>query len=61
MSSEANRISFNKVYTENGFADKVYAKTEFNDANYQKFIDYVANETGVDRERFNSSFEIDSD
>ena len=61
MSSEANRISFNKGYTENGFADKVYAKTEFNDANYQKFIDYVANETGVDRERFNSSFEIDSD
>ena len=24
MSSEANRISFNKGYTENGFADKVY-------------------------------------
>ena len=26
MSSEANRISFNKGYTENEFADKVYAK-----------------------------------
>ena len=43
------------------FLESLYAKTEFNDANYQKFIDYVANETGVDRERFNSSFEIDSD
>ena len=43
------------------FLERLYAKTEFNDDNYQKFIDYVANETGVDRERFNSSFEIDSD
>ena len=43
------------------FLESLYAKIEFNDANYQKFIDYVANETGVDRERFNSSFEIDSD
>ena len=39
----------------------LYAKTEYNDDNYQKFIDYVVNETGVDRERFNSSFEIGSD
>lgn len=43
------------------FLESLYAKTEFNDANYQKFINYVANETGVDRERYNSSFEIDSD
>ena len=39
----------------------LYAKTEYNDDNYQKFIDYVVNETSVDRERFNSSFEIGSD
>ena len=43
------------------FLESLYAKTEFNDANYQKFIDYVANETNVDREHFNSSFEIDPD
>ena len=38
--------------------ESLYAKTEYSEDNYQKFIDYVANETGVDRERFNSSFEI---
>ncbi|MCR4615430.1 MAG: hypothetical protein K5756_04705 [Clostridiales bacterium] len=43
------------------FLESLYAKTEYNDDNYQKFIDYVENETSVDRERFNSSFEIDSD
>jgi len=42
------------------FLESLYAKTEYNDDNYQKFIDYVANETCVDRERFISSFEIDS-
>ena len=41
--------------------ESLYAKTEYNDDNYQQFIDYVANETSVDRERFISSFEIDSD
>ncbi len=41
--------------------ESLYAKTEYNDDNYQKFIDYVANETIVDRERFISSFEIDPD
>ena len=41
--------------------ESLYAKTEYNDDNYQKFIDYVANETSVDRERFHSSFEIDLD
>ena len=39
----------------------LYAKTEYNDDNYQRFIDYVANETSVDRERFISSFEFVSD
>ena len=43
------------------FLESLYAKTEYNDDNYQKFTDYVANETSVDRERFISSFEIDSD
>ena len=41
--------------------ESLYAKTEYNDGNYQKFTDYVANETSVDRERFISSFEIDPD
>ena len=41
--------------------ESLYAKTEYNEDNYQKFIDYVTNETSVDRERFISSFEIDSD
>ena len=41
--------------------ESLYAKTEYNEDNYQKFIDYVANETRVDRERFTSSFELDSD
>lgn len=41
--------------------ESLYAKTEYNDDNYQKFTDYVTNETSVDRERFISSFEIDSD
>jgi len=40
------------------FLESLYAKTEYNDDNYQRFIDYVANETSVDRERFISSFEI---
>ena len=39
--------------------ESLYAKTEYNDDNYQKFTDYLANETSVDRERFHSSFEID--
>ena len=43
------------------FLESLYAKTEYNDDNYQRFIDYVANETSVDRERFISSFEIVSD
>ena len=43
------------------FLESLYAKTEYNDDKYQKFIDYVANETNVDREHFNSSFEIDPD
>ena len=43
------------------FLESIYAKTEYNDDNYQRFIDYVANETSVDRERFISSFEIVSD
>ena len=43
------------------FLESLYAKTEYNDDNYQRFIDYVANETSVDRERFISSFEIASD
>lgn len=42
------------------FLESLYAKAEYNDDNYQKFIDYVANETNVDRERFISLFEIDS-
>ena len=41
--------------------ESLYAKTEYNDDSYQKFTDYVTNETGVDRERFISSFEIGSD
>ena len=40
--------------------ESLYAKTEYNDGNYQSFIDYVANETSVDRERFISLFEIGS-
>ena len=43
------------------FLESLYAKTEYNDDNHQRFIDYVANETSVDRERFISSFEIVSD
>ena len=43
------------------FLESLYAKTEYNDDNYQRFIDDVANETSVDRERFISSFEIVSD
>jgi predicted small secreted protein len=43
------------------FLESLYAKTEYNDDNYQRFIDYVVNETSVDRERFISSFEIASD
>ena len=43
------------------FLESLYAKTEYNDDNYQRFMDYVANETSVDRERFISSFEIVSD
>jgi len=43
------------------FLESLYAKTDYNDDNYQRFIDYVANETSVDRERFISSFEIVSD
>ena len=41
--------------------ESLYAKTEYNDDNYQRFLDYVAKETSVDRERFISSFEIGSD
>lgn len=41
--------------------ESLYAKTEYNEDNYQKFTDYVAKETSVDRERFPSSFELDSD
>ena len=41
--------------------ESLYAKTEYNEDNQQKFLDYVANETSVDRERFHSSFEIGSD
>ena len=41
--------------------ESLYAKTEYNDGNHRRLMDYVANETGVDRERFISSFEIDSD
>ena len=41
--------------------ESLYAKTEYNEDNYQKFIEYVANETSVDRERFISSFDTGSD
>ena len=41
--------------------ESLYAKTEYSEDNYQKFIDYMANETTVERERFTSSFELDSD
>ena len=41
--------------------ESLYAKTEYSDDNYQRFLDYVAKETSVDRERFISSFEIGSD
>ena len=41
--------------------ESLYAKTEYNEDNYQKFMDYTANETSVERERFHSSYEIDSD
>ena len=43
------------------FLESLYAKTEYNEDNYQKFLDYAANETSVDRERFHSSFETNSD
>ena len=43
------------------FLESLYAKTEYNDDNYQRFIDYVANEKSVDRARYTSSFEIGSD
>ena len=41
--------------------ESLYAKTEYSDDNYQRFLDYVAKETSVDRERFISSLEIGSD
>ena len=41
--------------------ESLYAKTEYNEDNYQKFTEYAAKETSVDRERFPSSFELDSD
>lgn len=41
--------------------ESLYAKTEYNEDSCQRFIDYVAKETRVDRERFISFFEIGSD
>ena len=41
--------------------ESLYAKTEYTGDSYRRFLEYVENETGVDRERFKSSFEIGPD